>query len=206
MKGGGGAHAREKIVAAAADRFVVIVSSDKLVDRRPPIPLELVSFGLAATLERLGEARLRDAPSTPDGGVLADWVGPVDDPLRSLTDWPRSLGSSSMGSSPRCSSPKCWSDARKRSSGSRRAWWGRATRRSARRGGRRSQGPRSLGVALDRRRGVEQRLHDAPRLLDDVPAREERAVSAQGVREQAFVRLRRLAELVLELEIERDRL
>ena len=72
---------REKIVAAAADRFVVIVSSDKLVDRlRPPIPLELVSFGLAATLERLGEARLRDAPSTPDGGVLADWVGPVDDP------------------------------------------------------------------------------------------------------------------------------
>ena len=72
---------REKIVAAAADRFVVIVSSDKLVDRlRPPIPLELLSFGLAATLERLGEARLRDAPSTPDGGVLADWVGPVDDP------------------------------------------------------------------------------------------------------------------------------
>ena len=81
VKGGGGAHTREKIVAAAADRFVVIVSSDKLVDRlRPPIPLELVSFGLAATLERLGEARLRDAPSTPDGGVLADWVGPVDDP------------------------------------------------------------------------------------------------------------------------------
>ncbi len=81
VKGGGGAHMREKIVAAAADRFVVIVSSDKLVDRlRPPIPLELLSFGLAATLERLGEARLRDAPSTPDGGVLADWVGPVDDP------------------------------------------------------------------------------------------------------------------------------
>ena len=81
VKGGGGAHMREKIVAAAADRFVVIVSSDKLVDRlRPPIPLELLSFGLAATLERLGQARLRDAPSTPDGGVLADWVGPMDDP------------------------------------------------------------------------------------------------------------------------------
>ena len=62
------------------------------------------------------------------------------------------------------------------------------------------------GVALERRRGVEQRLHDAPRLLDDLPAREERAVAAQGVREQAFVRLRRLAELLLELEIERDRL
>src|SRR5215203_5254997 len=33
VKGGGGAHTREKIVAAAADRFVVIASSDKLVDR-----------------------------------------------------------------------------------------------------------------------------------------------------------------------------
>src|SRR5262245_22774346 len=33
VKGGGGAHTREKLVAAAADRFVVIVSSDKLVER-----------------------------------------------------------------------------------------------------------------------------------------------------------------------------
>src|SRR3954469_6677186 len=33
IKGGGGAHAREKIVARAADRFVVIVSSEKLVSR-----------------------------------------------------------------------------------------------------------------------------------------------------------------------------
>jgi ribose 5-phosphate isomerase A len=81
VKGGGGAHTREKIVAAAADRFVVIISSDKLVERvRPPVPLELLRFGLAAILAELGEARLRDAPATPDGGVLADWVGPVDDP------------------------------------------------------------------------------------------------------------------------------
>jgi len=81
VKGGGGAHTREKIVAAAADRFVVIVSSDKLVDDiAPPIPLELLAFGVAATLARLDAARLRDAQSTPDGGVLADWVGSVDDP------------------------------------------------------------------------------------------------------------------------------
>ena len=33
VKGGGAAHTREKAVAAAADRFVVIVSSDKLVER-----------------------------------------------------------------------------------------------------------------------------------------------------------------------------
>jgi ribose 5-phosphate isomerase A len=81
VKGAGGAHTREKIVAAAADRFVVIVSTDKLVDRvRPPVPLELLPFGLAATLERLGHAALRTAPQTPDGGVLGDWTGPVEDP------------------------------------------------------------------------------------------------------------------------------
>ncbi len=81
VKGGGGAHTREKIVAAAADRFVVIVSSDKLVENvRPPIPLELLSFGLAATLARLGSAELREAPPTPDDGVLADWIGEVGDP------------------------------------------------------------------------------------------------------------------------------
>ncbi|HXG75579.1 MAG TPA: ribose 5-phosphate isomerase A [Gaiellaceae bacterium] len=80
-KGGGGAHTREKVVAAAAERFVVVVSSDKLVERLSgPVALELLPFGLAATLARLGEARLRDAPATPDGGVLADWHGPLDDP------------------------------------------------------------------------------------------------------------------------------
>ena len=81
VKGGGAALTREKVVAAAADRFVVIVSSDKLVERlRPPIPLELLEFGLAATLRRLGKVRLRDVPRSPDGGVIADYVGAFDDP------------------------------------------------------------------------------------------------------------------------------
>ncbi len=79
VKGGGGAHTREKAVAAAAERFVVIVSSDKLVERiAPPIPLELLEFGLAATLERLGSVTLRAAPRSPDGGVIADYTGDVD--------------------------------------------------------------------------------------------------------------------------------
>src|SRR5437773_267719 len=40
VKGGGAAHTREKIVAAAADRFVVIASSDKPVDAlHAPVPL-----------------------------------------------------------------------------------------------------------------------------------------------------------------------
>jgi ribose 5-phosphate isomerase A len=81
VKGGGGAHTREKAVAAAAARFVVIVSSEKLVERLTgPVPLELLEFGLAATLERLGEARLREAPLSPDGGVIADFTGELDDP------------------------------------------------------------------------------------------------------------------------------
>jgi ribose 5-phosphate isomerase A len=82
VKGGGGAHTREKIVAGAADRFIVIVSSNKLVERlQPPVPIELEQFGLRATLRTLSEVSLRQgAPLTPDGGVLADYGGPVDDP------------------------------------------------------------------------------------------------------------------------------
>jgi ribose 5-phosphate isomerase A len=81
VKGRGGAHTREKVVAAAAARFVVIGSSDKFVDRvRQPVPLELLPYGLRATLARLKHADVREAPPTPDGGVLADWRGPVEDP------------------------------------------------------------------------------------------------------------------------------
>jgi ribose 5-phosphate isomerase A len=82
VKGGGGAHTREKIVAAAAERFVVIASSDKDVERlAPPVPLELLAFGLPATLRALGEVRVREgAPPSPDGGVLADFHGPVENP------------------------------------------------------------------------------------------------------------------------------
>jgi ribose 5-phosphate isomerase A len=81
VKGGGAAHTREKIVAAAAERFVVIADSGKAVDAlAPPVPLELLPFGLAATLRSLGSARLRDVPPSPDGGVIADYLGPIDDP------------------------------------------------------------------------------------------------------------------------------
>jgi ribose 5-phosphate isomerase A len=81
VKGGGGAHVREKIVAAAAERFVVIVSSDKAVERiGPPVPLELLCFGLESTLASLREAQLRGVPPSPDGGVIADYIGPFDDP------------------------------------------------------------------------------------------------------------------------------
>jgi ribose 5-phosphate isomerase A len=91
VKGGGGAHTREKIVAAAASRFVVIADSSKTVERiSAPIPLELHTFGLASTLARisagLGEVKVRpDAPPSPDGGVIADYLGEVHHP-RELAD------------------------------------------------------------------------------------------------------------------------
>jgi ribose 5-phosphate isomerase A len=83
VKGGGGAHTREKIVAASAERFIVIADSSKTVERiSSPIPLELSKFGLASTLARisseLGDVELRsDAPHSPDDGVIADYRGKV---------------------------------------------------------------------------------------------------------------------------------
>jgi len=83
IKGGGAAHTREKIIAAAARRFVVIASADKAVQKlSPPVPLELLSFGVFTTLAELGDARLREVPPSPDGGLIADYFGPIDDPRR----------------------------------------------------------------------------------------------------------------------------
>ncbi len=81
VKGGGGAHTREKIVAAAAERFVVIADSTKTVEQiTAPIPVELLTFGLEATMKALGSVALRDgAPPSPDGGVIADYSGDVGD-------------------------------------------------------------------------------------------------------------------------------
>jgi ribose 5-phosphate isomerase A len=77
IKGGGGAHLREKIVAAAAERFVVISDSSKPVEAlSAPVPLELFAFGLSSTLARLGaEVALRDVPRSPDDGAIADYRG-----------------------------------------------------------------------------------------------------------------------------------
>jgi ribose 5-phosphate isomerase A len=81
IKGGGGAHTREKIVAASARRFVVIASASKAVPRlQPPVPVELLRFGLEHTLRALEPAARRDAPLSPDGGVIADHDGPISDP------------------------------------------------------------------------------------------------------------------------------
>ncbi|MDA0172905.1 ribose 5-phosphate isomerase A [Solirubrobacter taibaiensis] len=81
IKGGGRAHTREKLVAAAAGRFVVIASHEKVVPRlSAPVPLELLAFGLTSTLRRLRYAVPREGPQSPDGGIIADWTGEFDDP------------------------------------------------------------------------------------------------------------------------------
>lgn len=83
IKGGGAAHTREKIVAAAAERFVVIASAEKAVSALTgPVPLEILRFGCQSTLAALAPSRLRDVPPSPDGGLIADYLGEVDDPAQ----------------------------------------------------------------------------------------------------------------------------
>ena len=99
IKGGHGAQLREKIVAAAADRFVIIVSQDKLVEAlHPPVPLELERFGLQSTLRALSPACLRPgAPPTPDGGVLADYHGEIADPAALASTFDQTPGVAGHG-------------------------------------------------------------------------------------------------------------
>ena len=81
VKGGGAALTREKIIACSSARFVVIADSSKLVDAlHPPLPLELLKFGIAATSLRIGPLSLRDVAPSPDHGVIGDYLGEVNPP------------------------------------------------------------------------------------------------------------------------------
>jgi ribose 5-phosphate isomerase A len=83
IKGRGAAHTREKVVAAQADRFVVLVDDAKLVDRlgtRMPLPLEVLPMAAAPVmraLERLGAEPVLRMGKCKDGPVVTDqgfWV------------------------------------------------------------------------------------------------------------------------------------
>ena len=92
IKGRGGALVREKVVAASARRFVVVVDESKLCDRlRGPIPVEVLPFGAGATLAAVGqvlgaEPELRRGSAgvsvlSDNGNLLADArVDRLDDP------------------------------------------------------------------------------------------------------------------------------
>jgi len=58
IKGGGGALLREKIVASASDRMIVIADESKCVPLlgRFPLPIEVVPFGVAATRRAVEQA------------------------------------------------------------------------------------------------------------------------------------------------------
>jgi ribose 5-phosphate isomerase A len=93
IKGLGGALLREKIVAAASDRLIIVVDQEKLVDQlgeHTPVPVEVTQFGWQATavaLAKLGcvpERRYAtgEQPYLTDGGnhILDCRFGPLADP------------------------------------------------------------------------------------------------------------------------------
>lgn len=92
IKGGGGAHVREKIVAAAADRYLVVVDDTKLeATLSRPVPVAVLPEAEALVTRRLrelgGEPQLRaaerkDGPVvTDDGNLVVDCAfGEIDDP------------------------------------------------------------------------------------------------------------------------------
>ena len=71
IKGYGGALLREKIVACASKRLVIVIDNSKLVSclgSRGPIPAEVVPFGWQATERRLADLGARTSlRRTPDG-------------------------------------------------------------------------------------------------------------------------------------------
>ena len=87
IKGGGGALTREKIVAAASERFVCIVDESKLVERlgRFPLPIEVVAAAVRHVSRELarrgGRAVLRAGFTTDNGNPIVDVHGlTIDDP------------------------------------------------------------------------------------------------------------------------------
>lgn len=102
VKGGGGAHVREKIVAEMAERFVVVVDESKLVERlgHRGLPLEVLPFApgvAAARVEALGAERVSRRPEPSDNGnVLLDAFFPeIDEPAAlaaQLADIPGLVG------------------------------------------------------------------------------------------------------------------
>jgi ribose 5-phosphate isomerase A len=99
IKGLGGALVREKIVAHASKRVVIIVDESKLVERlgsRTAIPVEVIPLAVPILLRDLKGARVREkngeALLSDNGNAILDWNhGPIDDPaalekdLKSMT-------------------------------------------------------------------------------------------------------------------------
>ena len=98
-KGLGGALVREKIVAHASKRVVIVVDESKLVERlgmKTVIPVEVIPLAVPRVLLQLPGAHIREKNGqtfiTDNGNIILDWKrGPIDDPaalekeLKSMT-------------------------------------------------------------------------------------------------------------------------
>jgi ribose 5-phosphate isomerase A len=87
IKGGGGAHTREKLIARASLKLIIVADAQKRVARlgeRMRLPVEILPFAQRWTLARLDALALQPVVRagfvTDNGNVLADCaLGPVDD-------------------------------------------------------------------------------------------------------------------------------
>lgn len=73
IKGGGGAHVREKILACASDRMIVIVDESKIVERlgKTKLPIEVLFFGSPATKAQIESLGYRTQwRMNPEGGFF----------------------------------------------------------------------------------------------------------------------------------------
>ncbi len=98
IKGGGGAHLREKIVAMASERLIIIADESKVVDQLGafPLPVEVDGFGLRSTFEMISvlcaeldlkqDLQVRETPEgeffKTDGGhyIIDCHFGVIPDP------------------------------------------------------------------------------------------------------------------------------
>jgi len=95
IKGRGGALLREKIVAQAAERFIVVVDQTKLVDTlgAGPVPVEVVPFGWQVTARRIASKCERRDLVTDNGNYILDChFGPIASPATLAADLDRTVG------------------------------------------------------------------------------------------------------------------
>lgn len=74
-KGGGGALLREKVVASMGDRFVVIATPDKVVERLGatfPLPIEVVDFAIPEVIRRVRDLGASEVTVRGNGGYRTD--------------------------------------------------------------------------------------------------------------------------------------
>ncbi len=91
-KGGGGALTREKIVAAASEKFICIVDESKQVDYLGafPLPVEVIPMAEALVMQVAkgigGNPQVRDGFITDNGNIIIDVHGLVIKNARQLED------------------------------------------------------------------------------------------------------------------------